>query len=77
MRVDEYQVTFWTRGQYPAAPPRNDEIRLFYRADFYIEQLFYCQNKSTACEERSLSWSFCGVFYFGLLDNFFTQELPL
>lgn len=20
--VDEYQVTFWTRGQYPAAPPR-------------------------------------------------------
>ncbi len=22
MFVDEYQVTFWTRGQYPAAPPR-------------------------------------------------------
>ncbi len=20
--VDEYQVTFWTRGRYPAAPPR-------------------------------------------------------
>lgn len=24
MLVDEYQVTFWTRGQYPAAPPRNE-----------------------------------------------------
>lgn len=22
MLVDEYQVTFWTRGQYPAAPPQ-------------------------------------------------------
>ncbi len=30
MLVDEYQVTFWTRGQYPAAPPRIDIKSLPY-----------------------------------------------
>jgi hypothetical protein len=33
--VDECQVTFWTRGQYPAAPPRNENNPLSNWADFY------------------------------------------
>ena len=83
MLVDEYQVTFWTRGQYPAAPPhdRNSDldgrflfVKMVYRA-FTIEKQ---PPASSGCFQK---WSFLHVlFIFGLrisLDNFFIQKLPL
>jgi len=38
MLVDEYQVAFWTRGQYPAAPPQT----LFYEALAEYRRAFLC-----------------------------------
>ena len=71
MLVDEYHVTVWTGGQYPAAPP---EIIMPTCVGFFIWEvrigrlaagLFYgkflkIQSKTTACEERSFQ---CGVFF--------------
>lgn len=42
MLEDEYQVTFWTRGQYPAAPPRHDDKNPpTNRADFLYENNYF------------------------------------
>ena len=52
--VDEYHVTFWTRGQYPAAPPRKQIKEAPFGASF-------C---TAACEERPyLMWSFSNFLF--------------
>lgn len=81
--VDEYQVTFWTRGQYPAAPPR-----MFFKppvwAVFYVGSIVLrgeyrenkAKNKSATCEEWPISWSFAVIFVFGPWITFLLRNYP-
>ena len=87
MLVDEYQVTFWTRGQYPAAPPRDEMNTHNLWVFLFIKSLrsrfrHYGKSKIKRLPARNSRFRgvFAVIFVFGpsvVMYNFFTQELPL
>ena len=76
MRVDEYQVTFWTRGQYPAAPPRNDEIRLLIGRIFILSSYFIAKINRPPARNGRFRGVFAVFFVLGSWITFLLRNYP-